>query len=350
MTKKWSFRLLVGLVLLAAAGVAYVQVTAQTPAAAQPLITEALVDVEWSALTINGYDFPASAPQVKLGMNELAVVSASDSAVLTGLPELLPGTYLLSATWPEGVGAIFFLTVGAAGPAGPQGPQGPMGGSGIFLSSAPESSSAMAPAGDLAAAYDGGADTRQSHTSNSSNNTHLGSRTLDAVTTGRGNTAVGSDTLRAVTTGEQNAGYGWQTLRSLTTGRSNLAIGTASMVRATDASSNTAIGSDTLKATESGEDNVAIGTGALLYSLGNQNVGIGRSALRRNTEGSGNIAIGFGAGRSSLAGSNNVYIGHAGTRDDEGVIRIGTEGVHNEIYLAGELHVAGGGGLPAVYQ
>ena len=342
--------LLAGLVLSVAAGVVYVQANAQTPAAAQPLITEALVDVEWSALTINGHDFPASVPEVTLGMNELAVVSASESAVLTGLPDLLPGTYLLSAAWPEGVGAIFFLTVGAAGPPGPQGPQGPLGGSGTLFSPAPESSTAMATPGERAAAGedDGGSYTPQDHADN--NNTHLGRRTLEAVTRGRGNTAVGSDTLRAVTTGEQNAGFGWQTLRSLTTGRANLAIGTASMVRVTDGSSNTAIGSDTLKATESGEDNVAIGTGALLFSLGNQNVGIGRSALRRNTEGSGNIAIGYGAGRNSLTGSNNVYIGNAGTRDEEGTIRIGTEGVHNRIYLAGELHVAGGGGVAAVYQ
>ncbi len=346
MTRKWSFWLLTGLVLSVAAGVVYVQANAQAPTVRQPLITEALLDVETAALTINGYDFPASVPEVTLGMNELAVVSATESAVLAGLPELLPGTYLLAATWPEGTGAVFFLTVGAVGATGPPGPQGPKGGSGVFLSSAPESSSAMA-AGNPAAARDAdeGAYTPQDHASN--NNTHLGGRTLEAVTTGRGNTAVGSDTLRAVTTGEQNAGYGWQTLRSLTTGRSNLAIGTASMVRAIDASSNTAIGSDTLKATESGEDNVAIGTGALLFSLGNQNVGIGRSALRRNEEGSGNIAIGYGAGRNSISGSNNVYIGNAGTRDEEGVIRIGTEGVHNRIYLAGDIV---GGGVGAVYQ
>ena len=344
MTRKWSFWLLAGLVLSVAAGVAYVQANAQTPAVPQPLITEALINVETAALTVNGYDFPASIPEVTLGMNELAVVSASDSAVLAGLPELLPGTYLLAATWPEGVGAVFFLTVGAAGPAGPPGPQGPQGGSGVFMSSAPESASTLA-VGEHAAANGDGTYTPQDHAGN--NNTHLGGRTLEAVTTGRGNTAVGSDTLRAVTTGEQNAGYGWQTLRSLTTGRSNLAIGTASMVRAIDASSNTAIGSDTLKATESGEDNVAIGTGALLFSLGSQNVGIGRSALRRNEEGSGNIAIGYGAGRNSISGSNNVYIGNAGTRDEEGVIRIGTEGVHNRIYLAGDIV---GGGVGAVYQ
>ena len=346
MTNGRSFLLIAGLVLLVAASAVYLQANAQTPLVPQPLITEALVNVETAALTINGYDFPTSVPEVTLGMTELAVVSATESALLAGLPELLPGTYLLAATWPEGVGAIFFLTVGAAGPAGPPGPQGLQGGTGVFLSSAPESSSATLAAGEHSAADDGGSYTPQDH-SDSTTNTHLGARALAAVTEGTGNTAVGSDTLRSLTTGIQNAGFGWQTLRSLTTGRSNLAIGTASMVRVTDGSFNTAIGSDTLKATESGEDNVAIGTGALLFSLGNQNVGIGRSALRRNEEGSGNIAIGYGAGRNSLTGSNNIYIGNAGVRDEEGTIRIGTEGVHNRIYLAGDIV---GGTVGAVYQ
>ena len=346
MMRSRGFWFLAALALLVSGGVVYLQANAQTPLVSQPLITEALVDVEQAALTINGYDFPTSVPEVTLGMTELAVVSATESAVLTGLPELLPGTYLLAATWPEGVGAIFFLTVGAAGPAGPPGPQGLQGGSAAFLSSVPESPSTAA--GEGAAADDGGTYTPQDH-SDSSTNTHLGGRALESVTSGTGNTAVGQQTLRSLTTGLQNAGFGWQTLRSLTTGRANLAIGTASMVRVTDGSFNTAIGSDTLKATESGEDNVAIGTGALLFSLGNQNVGIGRSALRRNEEGSGNIAIGYGAGRNSLTGSNNVYIGNAGARDEEGTIRIGTEGVHNRIYLAGEVHLAGGG-VAAVYQ
>ena len=347
MMRSRGFWFLAALALLVSGGVVYLQANAQTPLVPQPLITEALVDVEHAALTINGYDFPASVPEVTLGMTELAVVSATESAVLTGLPELLPGTYLLAATWPEGVGAVFFLTVGAVGPAGPQGLQGPQGGSAVFLSSALDSPSTAA-AGEAAAADDGGTFTPQVHT-DSSTNTHLGAPPLESVTTGTGNTAVGQQTLRSLTTGLQNAGFGWQTLRSLTTGRANLAIGTASMVRVTDGSFNTAIGSDTLKATLSGQDNVAIGTGALLFSLGNQNVGIGRSALRRNEEGSGNIAIGYGAGRNSISGSNNVYIGNAGARDEEGTIRIGTEGVHNRIYLAGAVHLAGGG-VAAVYQ
>ena len=344
MTRRRGFWFLAALALLVSAGVVYVQANAQTAPARHPVITEALVDVEHAALTINGYDFPASVPEVTLGMTELAVVSATESAVVTGLPELLPGTYLLAATWSGEAGAVFYLTVGAVGPVGPQGPQG---GSAAFLSSALESPSTPAT-GEGAAAGDGGTYTPQDH-ADSSTNTHLGARALESVTTGTGNTAVGQQVLRSLTTGKENAGFGWQTLRTLTTGRGNLSIGTASMVRATEASFNTAIGSDTLKSTLSGQDNVAIGTGALLYNLGDQNVGIGRSALRRNTEGTGNIAVGYGAGRNSLTGSNNLYIGNAGARDEEGTIRIGTEGVHNRIYLAGEVHLAGGG-VAAVYQ
>ena len=203
-----GFWFLAALALLVSGGVVYLQANAQTPLVPQPLITEALVDVEHAALTINGYDFPTSVPEVTLGMTELAVVSATESALLTGLPELLPGTYLLAATWPEGVGAIFFLTVGAAGPAGPPGPQGLQGVSTPFLSSALDSPSTAA--GEGAAADDGGTYTPQDH-SDSSTNTHLGGRALESVTTGTGNTAVGQQTLRSLTTGLQNAGFGWQT-------------------------------------------------------------------------------------------------------------------------------------------
>ena len=344
MTRRRGFWFLAALALLFSAGAVYLQANPQTAPVRQPFMTEALVNVENAALTINGYDFPASVPDVTLGMTELAVVSATESAVVTGLPELQPGTYLLVATWTEGVGAVFYLTVGAAGPAGPQGPRGPQGGSATFLPSALESASTPA-AGDGAPAGYGGTST--AHGDGDSTNTHVGARALESVTTGRGNTAVGQETLRSLTTGGDNAGFGRLALRGLTTGGGNLAIGTSSMLRATEASFNTAVGSDTLKSTLVGQDNVAIGTGSLLFSLGDRNIAIGRSALRQNESGSDNIAVGYGAGRNNLAGSNNVYIGHAGERGDEGTIRIGTEGVHNRIYLAGEIV---GGGFPAVYQ
>ena len=341
MTKSWKYWLFAGLAVFVASSVVYLQANVQQPATPQPLITEALINVEKAALTVNGYDFPESVPQVTLGMTELAVVSATESAVLTGLPELLPGTYLLAATWPEGVGAVFFLTVGAVGPPGPPGPPG---GAGVFLSSTPESPHMLA-AGEQVAA-DADTTVRAANHANASN-THLGERALESVTTGTRNTAVGERVLRSLTTGRENAGFGWRTLPSLKDGRSNLAIGTDSMVRAIDASFNAAIGSGTLKDTLSGQHNVAIGAAALLHSLGDRNVGIGRDALRLNKDGSNNIAIGYRAGAGSLSGSNNIYVGHAGVREEQGTIRIGTPGVHKRIYLSGEIV---GGGAAAVYQ
>ena len=260
MTSKRGYWFLAGPALLIAAGVVYLQANAQSPPVRQPLITEALVDVEAAALTINGYDFPATVPEVTLGMTELTVVSATESAVLAGLPELLPGTYLLAATWPEGTGAVFFLTLGAVGATGPPGPQGPQGGAGVFLSTASESSAI--PAGTERSAADGAA-TYTSEDHGDGANTHFGARALESLTTG--------------------------------------------------------------------SDNVAIG----------------RDALRWNEVGSGNIAIGYGAGSNSITGSNNVYIGNAGVSDDEGTIRIGSEGVHNRIHIAGEVV---GGGFAPVYQ
>ena len=46
MTRKRSFWFVAGLAILVSAGAVYLQANAQTPAARQPLITEALVDVE----------------------------------------------------------------------------------------------------------------------------------------------------------------------------------------------------------------------------------------------------------------------------------------------------------------
>ena len=344
MTSSWKY-LLAGLAMFGCLSVVYLHANVQTPAPMQPLITEALIDVERAALTINGYNFPTSVPNVTLGMTELTAVSATESAVLAELPQLLPGTYLLGATWPEGVAAVFFLTVGAAGPVGPPGPTGFLQGSASTFESPGSGLSSVLTRGEHATA---GADSAAAHQSDAHiTNTHLGEGALEDVTTGHSNTAIGHRTLRSLTTGDYNAGLGRSTLGALTTGSANLAIGSASMLDATTASSNVAIGYHTLRFTVAGENNVAIGAGSLLANLSDKNVGIGRNALRRNTDGSDNIAIGYEAGKNSVSGSNNIYIGNAGARGEEGTIRIGTEGVHNRIYLSGEIV---GGGVGAVYQ
>ena len=311
------------------AGVVYLQAGAQTAPERQPLITEALVDAENGTLTINGFDFTGEAPTVTLGMSVLPVLSLTETGVVTGLPEVLPGTYLLALSWADGAGAVFYPTLGAVGPAGPAGPQGEPG---PFLSTS--SAGSMAYGGDTVVGGDPA--TSQDH-AGSGTNTHLGGRSLESVTDGTGNTAVGYQALQELTTGRDNAAFGRRSLTRLTSGEGNLSIGAAAMDKATDASGNTAIGKEALRENLSGEGNVGIGFQALQNNQGSGNLAIGRQALYGSRTGSGNIALGDQAGRSNTSGSDNVYIGNRGENGEEGVIRIGTEGVHTKTILVGEV-------------
>lgn len=322
------------------AGVVYLQAGAPTAPERQPLITEALVDAENGTLTINGFDFAGETPTVTLGMTTLPVLSVTESGVVTGLPEVLPGTYLLALSWADGAGAVFYPTLGAVGPAGPQGPQGEPG---PFLSAG--SAGPMAYGVDAVAGGDPA--TSQDH-AGSGTNTHLGGRSLEAVTEGRGNTAVGYQVLQSLTTGNDNAAFGRRSLTSLVDGEGNLSIGAAAMDKAVSASSNTAIGKEALRENLNGAGNVAIGAQALQNNQGDQNMAIGYQALYGSRTGSDNIALGYRAGTRNQSGSNNVYIGNPGENGEEGVIRIGAEGVHTRTILVGE--VEGNINVVPVYQ
>ncbi len=325
------------------ASVVYLQASAQTAPERQPIITEALVDAESGTLTINGYDFAGEVPTVTLGMTALPVLAVTGSGVVAGLPELLPGTYLLAVSWADGAGAVFYPTLGAAGPEGPQGPQGEPGPFLSMGSGAPDAPRAYG--GD--AVIDGDPASSQDHAGHGSN-THLGGRSLNSVTDGTGNTAVGYQALEDLTSGKDNAAFGRRSLYKLVDGNSNLAIGAVTMTNAIDASSNTAIGSEALRDTESGEGNVAIGAQALQNNQGDRNMAIGRQALYGSRTGSNNIALGYKAGIRNQTGSDNVYIGNEGANGEEGVIRIGTDGVHTKTYLTGE--VDGDINVVPVYQ
>ncbi len=317
-------------VLVVVAGVVYLQAGAQSAPERQPLITEALVDAENGTLTINGFDFGGEVPTVSLGMSALPVLSLTESGVVTGLPQLLPGTYLLALSWTDGAGAVFYPTLGAVGPAGPPGPQGEPG---PFLpaASAP-AAGPMAYGGDAGA----GLSTAPDH-AGSGTNTHLGGRSLESVTDGTGNTAVGYQALQFLTTGRDNAAFGRRSLYSLVSGAGNLSIGAAAMDKAVDASSNTAIGKEALRDNTSGEGNVAIGAQALQFNQGDRNMAIGRQALYGSRTGSDNIALGYNAGTRNSSGSNNVYIGNRGVDGEQGVIRIGDPETHTRTILVGEV-------------
>ena len=341
-----------GVTLLLAALLA---VRASSQTAPTPIITDVRTDNAAMTLTINGFNLADTIPAVTLAMTPLTVASGTATSVVTNLPLLDPGTYLLALTRStDGAGAVFYLTVGAAGPPGPAGPAGPS----VFAASV----SGATPDPTFAPGDPGaGQWTTRDHAGTS--NTHLGSGALASVTTGEGNSAVGSNALSGLTTGFRNSALGESALRdlttgrfnnafgatslqSLTTGRSNFALGTGAMFAATDASFNVAIGGSALRQNVSGANTVAIGSAALRENLGTANVAVGGDALRRNVNGSNNIALGNRAGYDNLTGSRNVYIANAGADGESGVIRIGTEGVHTTTVLSGRVE----GNIVAVYQ
>src|SRR5262249_51949497 len=68
-------------------------------------------------------------------------------------------------------------------------------------------------------------------------------------------------------------------------------------------------------------------------------------ALYLNQAGNSNIALGYGAGQN-IFGSNNIAIGNPGLNTDDRIIRIGTPGTHQAIFLAGINGVTASGGVP----
>jgi hypothetical protein len=116
-----------------------------------------------------------------------------------------------------------------------------------------------------------------------------------------GNTAEGTQALNSLTSGAWNTASGLQALFNVTTGGSN----------------------------------TATGVGALFNNTASNNTAYGVHALFNITSGSNNIGIGSFAGVNLTTESNVIVIGHAGEAGETNYIRIGTEGVHDETYIAG---------------
>ena len=105
------------------------------------------------------------------------------------------------------------------------------------------------------------------------------------------NTKLGSKSLQALTTGQRNTTMGDESGYSITSGSNNIAIGDAALYQAT-----------------TGNDNIAIGY-ASLSGNGSNNIAIGYKALGSISDGSYNLGVGEGAGISLGSGSYNVVIG-----------------------------------------
>ena len=123
------------LVVLAATGFARAQGNGTATGTKKPEITAALVSVDQTVLFLQGSNL-GSHPSITLGDAQLGgvAVDASGRQLSANLPELTPGTYLLTLTtgsWSTqfAVAVDGYQTgpAGATGPAGPIGAPGPIG-------------------------------------------------------------------------------------------------------------------------------------------------------------------------------------------------------------------------------
>ncbi len=134
---------------------------------------------------------------------------------------------------------------------------------------------------------------------------------------------AGNDTL----TGSQNTGIGYNALHLITAGYDNTANGYEALQNNTTGTGNAANGAVALFFNTSGSSNTADGFLALANSSGN-----------------GNIALGSNAGYNLTNGDNNIDIGNMGGANDDAIIRIGTQGVHTNTFIAGISGVSVTGG------
>lgn len=88
--------------------------------------------------------------------------------------------------------------------------------------------------------------------------------------------------------------------------------------------------------TQTGVGNTGIGGRALANSTsGDFNTALGDASLQGITTGEHNIGVGVGAGQTYITEIENIVIGNDGTMGDNGVIRIGTNGLQQSCFIAG---------------
>ncbi len=146
--------------------------------------------------------------------------------------------------------------------------------------------------------------------SGASNNTGLGFRVFEDLTSGTNNVALGRVALANLTSGTQNVALGNDTLFTNTTGGSNVAIGQDALNANTTASNNTAVGKSALAVNTTGRQNVAVGSTSLdANTTGENNTAIGHDALSANTTADENTALGAFALNANTTGAANTALG-----------------------------------------
>ncbi|MDX1913749.1 MAG: tail fiber domain-containing protein [Saprospiraceae bacterium] len=142
-----------------------------------------------------------------------------------------------------------------------------------------------------------------------SNNTGLGFRAGENITSGFANSFVGQNAGVFTNTGSNNVALGFNAMLLNTSGHSNVAVGTSSLSSLTTGTNNTAIGNSALTS-NTASDNTAVGSAALQNTTtGTSNTAVGRKSAQLNNTGSANTAIGQEALRDNTSGANNTSVG-----------------------------------------
>ena len=185
-------------------------------------------------------------------------------------------------------------------------------------------------------------------TTDATNNSAIGYKGLEDITSGDGNVSLGSWSASSITTGSSNVaigGYDGTTtaaMRLSTTVNRCVIIGTGAgsaamttnggasipsyadgtvgigykaLTSLTSGDENVAVGYEALKTTATGEHNTAVGFQALKSATdgGDNNTAIGRKALTSvsGSSGDGNTAVGSNSGLDLVGGYNNTSVGYS---------------------------------------
>jgi len=163
-----------------------------------------------------------------------------------------------------------------------------------------------------------------------SQNTGLGFRTLQSITSGNYNTALGYKALMTDSSGVLNTAIGADALRFNTTGNYNTALGVEALVFNKTGSSNIAIGSFSLNSLLSGSGNTAVGESSLYFDTsGSNNTANGYEALLWNNYGNDNTAIGSQTLRLNGQGATQYYEGINNTGVGSLALNANTNGYNN---------------------
>ena len=167
-------------------------------------------------------------------------------------------------------------------------------------------------------------------------NTAVGNASLYGNSSGSYNSATGSEALFTNTSGNYNTANGANALFANTIGNYNTSIGSGASSANTTGSYTTALGAYALRSNTTGGSNMGFGAYALpANTTGSDNVGVGVQSLYQNATGSNNIAVGFQSAYNLTNGSNTIEIGSVGATSDKDLIRLGTQGLQTETFIAG---------------